>query len=183
MGDGQPPFWTRSGTGSGGSTTASGPTRHTWTGSAASYCITTRGTPGDMGAAEAEGFLTHLAVAKGVSASRQNQAKSAVLFLYKEVLGRASSLARRHQGGEAAGAPAGRADARGGRIDLAHLSGTVGLTIRLLYGTGMGIMGCVRLRVKDIEFGGLKGHAGTLLLTSPHTCCRRISCSAGTIMV
>jgi hypothetical protein len=40
-----------------------------------------------MGAAEVEGFLTHLAVAKGVSASTQNQAKSAVLFLYKEVLG------------------------------------------------------------------------------------------------
>jgi hypothetical protein len=43
--------------------------------------------PRDMGAAEVEGFLTHLAVAKRVSASTQNQAKSAVLFLYKEVLG------------------------------------------------------------------------------------------------
>ena len=43
--------------------------------------------PCDMGAAEVEGFLTHLAVAKRVSASTQNQAKSAVLFLYKEVLG------------------------------------------------------------------------------------------------
>jgi hypothetical protein len=43
--------------------------------------------PRDMGAAEVEAFLTHLAVAKRVSASTQNQAKSAVLFLYKEVLG------------------------------------------------------------------------------------------------
>jgi len=40
-----------------------------------------------MGAAEVEGFLTHLAVAKRVSASTQNQVKSAVLFLYKDVLG------------------------------------------------------------------------------------------------
>jgi hypothetical protein len=40
-----------------------------------------------MGAAEVEGFPTHLAVAKRVSASTQNKAKSAVLFLYKEVLG------------------------------------------------------------------------------------------------
>ena len=43
--------------------------------------------PRDMGAVEVEGFLTHLALTKGVSASTQNQAKSAVLFLYKEVLG------------------------------------------------------------------------------------------------
>ena len=43
--------------------------------------------PRDMGAAEVEAFLTHLAVARRVSASTQNQAKSAILFLYKEVLG------------------------------------------------------------------------------------------------
>ena len=42
--------------------------------------------PKDMGAAEVEAFLTHLAVARNVSASTQNQAKSALLFLYKEVL-------------------------------------------------------------------------------------------------
>src|SRR4029079_19267794 len=43
--------------------------------------------PRDMGAAEVESFLTHLAVNGRVSASTQNQAKSALLFLYKEVLG------------------------------------------------------------------------------------------------
>jgi site-specific recombinase XerD len=42
--------------------------------------------PGDMGAAEVEAFLTHLAVAGKVAASTQNQAKSALLFLYREVL-------------------------------------------------------------------------------------------------
>ena len=42
--------------------------------------------PAEMGAAEVEAFLTHLAVARNVSASTQNQALSAILFLYKEVL-------------------------------------------------------------------------------------------------
>lgn len=43
--------------------------------------------PAEMGAAEVEAFLTHLAVAGNVAASTQNQARSALLFLYKEVLG------------------------------------------------------------------------------------------------
>ena len=73
--------------------------------------------PRDMGATEVEAFLTHLAVARGVSASTQNQAKSAVLFLYEGSPRGASAAARRHRVGEAAGAPAGGPDARGGRID------------------------------------------------------------------
>ena len=105
-----------------------------------------------MGAAEVEAFLTHLAVAKRVSASTQNQAKSAILFLYKEVLGEPLPWL---DGIESAKRPA--------RLPVVlthqevesiftHLSGTVGLMIRLLYGTGMRIMGCVRLRVKDVDF-------------------------------
>jgi site-specific recombinase XerD len=43
--------------------------------------------PKDLGAAEVEAFLSHLAVTRNVSASTQNQAKRALLFLYKEVLG------------------------------------------------------------------------------------------------
>jgi len=43
--------------------------------------------PREMGAAEVEAFLSHLATERGVSASTQNQAKAALLFLYKEVLG------------------------------------------------------------------------------------------------
>ena len=50
--------------------------------------------PKDMGAAEVEAFLTHLAVARNVSASTQNQAKSALLYLHKEVLGIWSALVR-----------------------------------------------------------------------------------------
>jgi integron integrase len=110
--------------------------------------------PRDMGAAEVEAFLTHLAVERRVSASTQNQAKSAILFLYKEVLGEPLPWL---EGIESAKRPE--------RLPvvltceevesiLAHLSGTVGLMIRLLYGTGMRIMECVRLRVKDIDFAG-----------------------------
>ncbi|MGH8567237.1 MAG: integron integrase, partial [Gammaproteobacteria bacterium] len=108
--------------------------------------------PRDMGAAEVEAFLTHLAVAKRVSASTQNQAKSAVLFLYKEVLGEPLPWL---EGIELAKRPV-RLPVVLTREEvesiLAHLSGTVGLMIRLLYGTGMRIMECVRLRVKDVDF-------------------------------
>ena len=110
--------------------------------------------PRDMGAAEVEGFLTDLAVAKRVSASTQNQAKSAVLFLHKEVLGAPLPWL---EGIESAKRPA-RLPVVLTRAEvesiLTHLGGTVGLMIRLLYGTGMRIMECVRLRVKDVEFGG-----------------------------
>jgi hypothetical protein len=81
-----PVCWTRSGTGSGANTIASGPSRRTCPGeSAASYCITTRDTHATW-AVEVEDFLTHLG-SRRVSASTQNHAKSAILFLYKEVLG------------------------------------------------------------------------------------------------
>ena len=101
----------------------------------------------DMGAAEVEAFLTHLAVAKRVSASTQNQAKSAILFLYKEVLGESLPWL---EGIESAKTPV-RLPVVLTREEvesiLTHLNGPVGLMIRLLYGTGMRIMECVRLRV------------------------------------
>jgi len=108
--------------------------------------------PRDMGAVEVEAFLTHLAVARSVSASTQNQAKSAISFLYKEVLKEPlpwlDSIA-------SAKRPV-RLPVVLTRQEVesifAHLSGTVGLMIRLLYGTGMRIMECVRLRVKDVDF-------------------------------
>ena len=108
--------------------------------------------PRDMGAAEVEAFLTHLAVARRVSASTQNQAKSAILFLYKEVLAEPLPWL---EGIESAKKPA-RLPVVLTRAEvesiLTHLGGTVGLMIRLLYGTGMRIMECVRLRVKDVDF-------------------------------
>lgn len=108
--------------------------------------------PQEMGAAEVEAFLTHLAVEGKVAAATQNQALSALLFLYREVLEiklpwldnvvRAKRPARlpvvltRHEV----------------TAVLDRMAGVHGLMVSLLYGTGMRLMECVRLRVKDVDF-------------------------------
>ncbi len=108
--------------------------------------------PKEMGAAEVEAFLTHLAVHGKVSASTQNQAKSGLLFLYKEVLGQELPWL---DGIEAAKRPE-RLPVVLTREEvdaiLAGVEGTPGLILRLLYGTGMRILECLRLRVKDVNF-------------------------------
>ena len=107
--------------------------------------------PRELGADAIEAFLTHLAVRSNVSASTQNQAKSALLFLYKEVLGlelpwldgvvsakkpqRLPVVLTRTQTSEL----------------LERMSGTTGLVARLLYGSGLRLMEGVRLRVKDLD--------------------------------
>ena len=96
--------------------------------------------PRDMGAAEVEAFLTHLAVAKRVSASTQNQAKSAVPFLYKEVLGEPLPWLEGIESAKQPERPTVVLTREEVESILAHLSGTVGLMIRVLYGTGMRIM-------------------------------------------
>jgi integron integrase len=108
--------------------------------------------PETMGEPEIAGFLTHLAVQGRVMASTQSQALSALLFLYRDVLQKDIE----------------------GRIDLVRakkphhlpvvltktevqailrqLSGEHKLMAQLLYGSGLRIMECVRLRVKDLDF-------------------------------
>lgn len=107
--------------------------------------------PRDMGAAEVEQFLTHLAVQGRVAASTQNQAKSALLFLYKEVLEVELPWL---DNVEQAKAPK-RLPIVLNRDEiqaiLARLSGTNWLVASLLYGTGMRIMECLRLRVQDVD--------------------------------
>ena len=108
--------------------------------------------PKDMSAAEVEAFLSHLAVDGNVAASTQNQALSALLFLYRDVLGvdlpwmdeviRAKRPAR---------LPVVLTQ-REVTLVLDRMSGVHGLMARLLYGTGMRLMEVVRLRVKDIDF-------------------------------
>ncbi len=108
--------------------------------------------PQEMGAAEVEAFLTSLAVEHDVAAATQNLALSAILFLYREVLemplpwldgiARAKKPAR---------LPTVLTQAEVGAV-LGRLDGTSGLMLRLLYGTGMRLMECVRLRVKDVDF-------------------------------
>jgi integron integrase len=110
--------------------------------------------PRDLGVPEIEAFLTHLAVKEMVSASTQNQAFNALLFLYRRVLG--VSLEDENISGIRA--------ARKKNIPivltreevfrlLTLMSGTVQLMARLLYGSGLRVMECVRLRVQNIDFG------------------------------
>jgi integron integrase len=108
--------------------------------------------PKDMGAGEVEQFLTHLAVAGKVSASTQNQAKSALLFLYRDVL--SIDLPWLDEVVVAKGGkrlPVVLMVQETQRL-LERVEGTSGLIARLLYGSGMRVMEGVRLRVKDVDF-------------------------------
>jgi integron integrase len=108
--------------------------------------------PKELAAAEVEAFLTHLAVTQRVAASTQNQAKSALLFLYKHVLGAELPwLDGVVQAKAPARLPVVLTREEVARV-LGRLRGTHDLVGRLLYGTGMRIMEALRLRVKDVEF-------------------------------
>ncbi|MBM3997695.1 MAG: integron integrase [Planctomycetes bacterium] len=110
--------------------------------------------PRDMGAAELQQFLTDLAVTGHVSASTQNQALNAIVFLYREVLeldlGKVDAVrARRPKR-----LPVVLAAEEVARV-LALVEGAdgvIGLMAKLLYGCGLRLMECCRLRVKDIDF-------------------------------
>ena len=108
--------------------------------------------PEEMGAAEVEAFLTHLAVEGRVSASTQNQAKAALLFLYREVLEvQLPWLDNVAQARVPKRLPVVLSQAEVKNV-LDRLKGTQQLIAKLLYGTGMRLMECMRLRVKDVEF-------------------------------
>ena len=108
--------------------------------------------PRDMGAAEVEAFLSRLATRDDVAASTQNQALSALLFLYRQVLDielpwmESVVRAKRPQ----------RVPVVLSREEvdwlLALLDGQLWMMAALLYGAGLRVMECMRLRVKDIDF-------------------------------
>lgn len=120
--------------------------------------------PKEMGKAEVEAFLNHLATDRNVAASTQNQALHALLFLYKEVLDKplpdiASIRAKKPK----------RLPVVLTRDEvqavLRQLSGVPLLIVQLLYGGGLRVNECLRLRVKDVDFGQMlliirdaKGH-------------------------
>jgi integron integrase len=108
--------------------------------------------PRDLGAAEVEQFLTHLAVQSKVAASTQNQAKSALLFLYKEVLALELPWLNNVEQAKASKRLPVVLNRDEVQAVLSRLSGTHLLIASLLYGTGMRIMECLRLRVKDVDF-------------------------------
>ena len=108
--------------------------------------------PKDMGAPEVSAFLTHLAAERKVSASTQNQAKAALLFLYKQVLGvELPWLDEIVQAKVKKRLPV-VLTPREVRALLNELNGTMWLIVSLLYGTGMRLLEGLRLRVKDVEF-------------------------------
>ncbi len=109
--------------------------------------------PRELGAAEVTAFLSDLAVSRNVAAATQNQALSALLFLYKEVLGmplpwlddvvRAKRPVRR---------PSVLTAGEAQRL-LSNMHGTKWLMASLLYGAGLRLRECLTLRVKDVDFG------------------------------
>jgi len=108
--------------------------------------------PSAMGETEIQAFLSHLATERNVTASTQNQALSALLFLYREVLGQElawlDSITRAKKPSRLPTVLT-RVEVRS---VLAQLDGTFGLMSNLIYGSGMRLMECVRLRIKDIDF-------------------------------
>ena len=108
--------------------------------------------PREMGATEVQDFLTHLAVDRKISASSQNQALSAILFLYKKVLDidlpwmvdvvRAKRSRR---------VPIVLSRSEVQRV-LSCMSGQKRLMASLCYGSGLRLVECLRLRIKDIDF-------------------------------
>jgi integron integrase len=108
--------------------------------------------PKDMGAAEVEAFLSHLATQREVAASTQNQAMHALLFLYKQVLSiELPWLDSITHAKPSKRLPVVLTQAETRRL-LAATRGTPGLVVRLLFGTGMRLMEGLRLRVKDVDF-------------------------------
>jgi len=107
---------------------------------------------GDMGEEEIARFLSYLASAGHVSASTQNQALNAILFLYREVLrkdiGFVSRVVRAKRG-KRLPVVLTRQEVK---AILGCIGGTEWLMAMLLYGAGLRLMECVRLRIKDIDF-------------------------------
>lgn len=113
-----------------------------------------RHTPGDystVSEAEVQRFLTHLAVERQVSASTQNQALNALVFLFRHVLERPLDDMRFGRAKETQRLPVVLSTDEL-RALLDALTGTPALLARLLYGTGMRLMEGVRLRVGDLDF-------------------------------
>jgi integron integrase len=108
--------------------------------------------PREMGGAEVEAFLSHLATEGRVAPSTQNQALAALLFLYREVLQKElpwmDGMVRAKR---TARVPVVLTESEVGAL-LAQLDGTRWLAASLLYATGMRLLEGLRLRVKDVDF-------------------------------
>jgi integron integrase len=108
--------------------------------------------PETLAGTDVEGFLAHLAADRNVAASTQNQALNALVFLFREVLERPLEDLRFARARRPPRVPVvlTRDEVR---AMLESLEGTYALMARLMYGTGLRLMECLRLRVGDLDFG------------------------------
>ncbi len=109
-----------------------------------------------MGAAEVTRFLSHMATKKRVTASTQRQALNALIFLYRDVLlqpieGKIAPVRSKRR----ASPLTVLTSAEVSRLPL-HLHGTHLLQAQLIYGAGLRLMECIRMRIQDIDFGQRK---------------------------
>ena len=108
--------------------------------------------PAEMGASEVRAFITYLAIERQVAASTQKQALSAVLFLYRYVLEKPVEVPDIIRPEPAFHLPTVLAHEEAIAV-IDKMSGTTQLMAKLLYGSGLRLMECLRLRVKDVDFG------------------------------
>jgi site-specific recombinase XerD len=137
--------------------------------------------PAEMGAAEITRFLSDLAVQRNVAASTQNQALSALLFLYREVLGQALPWLDeivRAKSRERIPVVLTREEVR---TVIDALDGPTRLSALLLYGAGLRLLEALRVRVKDVDFArnqitvrSGKGDNGATLGPRPHADIRTV---------
>jgi len=111
--------------------------------------------PAEMGAAEVEAFLTHLAVNRDVAAATQNQALNALIFLYREVLempleGIDAMRAHRKKNLPVV------LSVEEVKTLLSGVRGDAGLAVKLLYGCGLRVAEAQKLRIKDVDVKGGK---------------------------
>lgn len=108
--------------------------------------------PSELGSSEVTSFLKHLVVDGNVAASTQNQALNALVFMYGQVLNQPlKALENYVRAKRPKRLPVVLTRAEVGRL-LDQMEGTFKLMAALLYGTGMRLMDCMRLRVQDVDF-------------------------------
>jgi integron integrase len=109
--------------------------------------------PIEMGAPEIQSFLSHLATEKNVAASTQNQALSAILFLYKHVLLKPVEIPTDLIRAEKSKTLPTVLTHLEAMAVISKMKGTSQLMAKILYGGGLRLTECIRLRVKDMDFG------------------------------
>lgn len=107
--------------------------------------------PNELGSRDLSAFLNHLAIKQRVSASTQDQALSALLFLYREVLRKQVHLGPVTRAKKPQTLPSVLTPQEVATL-LQHLRGEHWLMASLMYGSGLRVIECVRLRVKDLDF-------------------------------